>query len=124
MGGVLLVVGALDAAGVLTSYATFLVNPVGHSSVILCTLLGFSSALVDNVPLVEATIDMFTEVGVDDPLWQLIALAAGTGGSILSIGSIAGVALMSMQGVGFLWYVRNVCPWATLGFFVGIAIYQ
>jgi len=67
---------------------------------------------------------MFTEVGVDDPLWQLIALAAGTGGSILSIGSIAGVTLMSMQGVGFLWYVRNVSLWAALGFMMGIGVYQ
>merc|ERR1712125_136845 len=122
--GVLLAVGALDSAGVLRHYASKLVDVFGSSPVSLCTVLGLSSSLVDNVPLVEATIDMFSEVSVDDPLWQLIALAAGTGGSILSIGSIAGVTLMSMQGVGFLWYVRNVSLWATLGFFMGIAVYQ
>ncbi|CAE8590347.1 unnamed protein product, partial [Polarella glacialis] len=70
-----------------------------------------SSAVVDNVPLVEASIDMFKETPIDDPLWQLVALAAGTGGSILSIGSIAGVTLMSLEDVGFLWYCRKVSPY-------------
>merc|ERR1712014_162437 len=106
--GVLLAVGALDSAGVLRSYATFLVKLCGHNPLSLCSLLGLSSALVDNVPLVEAAIDMFRETAVDEPLWQLVALAAGTGGSILSIGSIAGVTLMSMESVGFLWYLKRI----------------
>jgi len=122
--GVLLSVGALDSAGVLAAYATMLVDSVGHSPVVLCSFLGVSSAVVDNVPLVEASIDMFKDVGTDDRLWQLLALAAGTGGSMLSVGSIAGVTLMSMEGVGFLWYCRRITPWAFLGFVFGIATYQ
>jgi len=122
--GVLLSVGALDSAGVLHEYATQMVKTIGKSPVVLCTILGLSSSVVDNVPLVEATIDMFREVPENDPLWQLIALTAGTGGSLLSIGSIAGVTLMSMEGVGFLWYARNITVWALLGFAMGIFTYQ
>jgi len=122
--GVLLAVGALDSAGVLRRYATNLVQATRGSPVALCTLLGLSSAVVDNVPLVQAAIDMFNEVSTDDPLWHLIALAAGTGGSCLSVGSIAGVTLMSMEGVGFLWYLRRIGPWALVGFFGGILTCQ
>jgi len=122
--GVLLAIGALNSAGVLRDYASAMVTLSGNSPIILCTLLGLSSAVVDNVPLVEASINMFTEVPKDDPLWQLIALAAGTGGSILNIGSVAGVTFMSMEGVGFLWYCRRVTPWALLGFFSGLATFQ
>jgi len=67
---------------------------------------------------------MFSHVPADDPLWQLVAFAAGTGGSILSIGSIAGVTLMSMEGVGFIWYCKHISIWAVIGFFLGIATYQ
>lgn len=122
--GVLLSVGALDSAGVLAAYATMLVNSLGQSPVALCTFLGVSSAVVDNVPLVEASIDMFKDVATDDRLWQLVALAAGTGGSMLSVGSIAGVTLMSMEGVGFLWYCKRITPWAFVGFIFGIATYE
>jgi len=122
--GVLLSVGALDSAGVLRRYASYLVRSFGDSRVALCTTLGISSAVVDNVPLVEAAIDMFKEVSTDDHLWQLVALAAGTGGSILSIGSIAGVTLMSMEGIGFLWYCKRVSLLAFLGYFLGIGAYQ
>lgn len=121
--GILLSVGALDSAGVLHTYATMMVDNLGHSPVALCTLLGLSSAVVDNVPLVEASIDMFSDVPTDDRLWQLVALAAGTGGSILSVGSIAGVTLMSMERIGFLWYCKQISLWAFLGFIFGIATY-
>lgn len=122
--GVLLAVGALDSAGVLRRYAILLAEKTGHSQLALCALLGVSSAIVDNVPLVEATIDMYKETPCDDPLWQLTALAAGTGGSILSIGSVAGVTLMSLENVSFLWYVRRVSLWAFIGFAAGIGTYQ
>merc|ERR1712211_139353 len=79
--GVLFSVSALDSAGVLREYAHFLLRTFGSSPVSLCTLLGVSSAVVDNVPLVDASLDMFEEVPTDDALWLLIALAAGTGGS-------------------------------------------
>jgi len=123
--GVLLAVSALDAASCLKNYAEFLVWACGNSPVAISTVLGISSAVVDNVPLVQAAIDMFgDDVPTNDPLWHLVALAAGTGGSILSIGSIAGVTLMAMEGVGYLWYVRKVSMWAALGFGCGIAVYQ
>jgi len=122
--GVLLAIGALDAAGVLKEYAEMINELCKHSAVRLSILLGLSSAVVDNVPLVEASIDMFRETPADDPLWQLVALAAGTGGSVLSIGSIAGVTLMSMEHVGFIWYFRRVGVWAAVGFFCGIGMYQ
>merc|ERR1719379_3106655 len=89
----------------------------------LSTLLGVSSAVVDNVPLVEAVINMFADVEKDDALWQLTALAAGTGGSILSIGSVAGVTFMSVEGVSFMWYCRRTGLWALLGYVMGIATY-
>eukprot|EP00930_Biecheleria_cincta_P049241 TRINITY_DN34489_c0_g1_i1.p1 TRINITY_DN34489_c0_g1~~TRINITY_DN34489_c0_g1_i1.p1 ORF type:complete len:626 (-),score=120.72 TRINITY_DN34489_c0_g1_i1:145-1953(-) len=122
--GVLLAVGALDAAGVLKQYSRFMNKITRGSAVKLSILIGVSSAVVDNVPLVEAAIDMFREVKKDDPLWQLVALGAGTGGSILSVGSISGVTLMSMEKVGFLWYCRNVSLWAGLGFILSIGVYQ
>lgn len=122
--GVLLAVGALDAGGVLKAYAKLLVRVCGNSPVAITSLLGLSSAVVDNVPLVQASIDMFSEYPTDSPLWQLTALASGTGGSILSVGSIAGVTLMTMEGVGYVWYVRRISLWALLGFVGGIATYQ
>merc|ERR1712048_1289176 len=122
--GILLAVSALHAAGVLELYAKFLVEACRHSSVAISTFLGVSSAVVDNVPLVQAAIDMFKDdVPTNDPLWHLVALAAGTGGSILSIGSIAGVTLMTMDGVGYMWYCRRVSLWAALGFGLGIATF-
>merc|ERR1711972_176574 len=123
--GVLLAVGALETAGVLEDYAEKLVRWCNGSAVAICSLLGVSSAVVDNVPLVQAAINMFGEsTPMDDPLWQLVALGAGTGGSILSVGSIAGVTLMSMEGIGYLWYVQKISLWALLGFALGIATYQ
>jgi Na+/H+ antiporter NhaD/arsenite permease-like protein len=122
--GVLLAVGALNTAGVLNTYASFLVRICHGSPVLITTLLGVSSAVVDNVPLVEAAIHMFTDTPMDDPLWQLVALAAGTGGSILSVGSIAGVTLMTMEGVGYIWYCKRVSLWAAFGFGLGIATFE
>lgn len=121
--GVLLCVGGLNSAGVLHRYSDWMVSVFGHNDTMLCTVLGISSAVVDNVPLVEASIDMFDDTPTDDPLWQLIALAAGTGGSILSIGSVAGVTFMSMEKVGFLWYFRRIGLWASFGYGLGIATY-
>merc|ERR1712187_353462 len=101
-----------------------LIRVCDNSSVAIATLLGISSAVVDNVPLVEAAINMFEDVPLDDHLWQLIALAAGTGGSILSVGSIAGVTLMTMEGVGYIWYCKRISLWAIVGFALGIATFQ
>merc|ERR1711924_388204 len=122
--GVLQSVAALHAAHILRAWAVMLKKAFGGSPVIISIALGISSSLVDNVPLVEAAIDMFDNVEVDSPLWQLVALAAGTGGSLLSTGGIAGVTFMGVEGISFMWYARNVTVYAILGFFSGILVYQ
>lgn len=121
--GVLLAVSCLDSAGALEAFAEILADVSHGNAMLLCSLLGVSSAVVDNVPLVQASINMFEEPK-DSPLWQLLALAAGTGGSLLPVGSVAGVTLMGLEGVGFLWYCKNISLWAGLGFALALATYQ
>merc|ERR1712008_294814 len=92
---------------------------------IIATVIGLASALIDNVPLVAATMGMYdiSEYATDDRLWQLIALCAGTGGSILVIGSASGVALMGLEKVDFIWYAKEASLGAAVGYFAGIATY-
>jgi len=122
--GILMSIGVLDKSGLLKSLAVFL-NDNLPSQDIIATVIGIASALIDNVPLVAATMGMYdlAEYGTDDKLWQLIALCAGTGGSILIIGSASGVALMGLEKVDFLWYAKNVSAGAAVGYFAGIATY-
>jgi len=122
--GILMSIGVLDKSGLLKDLAVFL-NENLPSQDIIATVIGIASALIDNVPLVAATMGMYdiTEFGTDDKLWQLIALCAGTGGSILVIGSASGVALMGLEKVDFLWYAKKVSVGAAVGYFAGIATY-
>ncbi|CAK9079543.1 unnamed protein product [Durusdinium trenchii] len=120
--GVLMAVSTLESAGVLSRYALFM-QRVCPEPTKLAAILGVSSAVVDNVPLVQASIEMFEEP-MDAPLWQLVALAAGTGGSMLAVGSVAGVTLMGLEGVGFLWYTKKISLWALLGFGLALGTYQ
>jgi len=122
--GILMSIGVLDKSGLLKDLAVFL-NENLPSLDIIATVIGIASALIDNVPLVAATMGMYdlSEFGTDDKLWQLIALCAGTGGSILVIGSASGVALMGLEKVDFLWYAKNVSVGAAIGYFSGIAAY-
>lgn len=122
--GILMSIGVLDKSGLLKELAVFLNNNL-PSQDIIATVIGIASALIDNVPLVAATMGMYdiTEFGTDDKLWQLIALCAGTGGSILVIGSASGVALMGLEKVDFLWYAKNVSVGAAIGYFAGIGTY-
>ena len=122
--GILMSIGVLDKSGLLKELAVFLSSNL-PSLDIIATVIGLASALIDNVPLVAATMGMYdlTEFGTDDRLWQLIALCAGTGGSILVIGSASGVALMGLEKVDFLWYAKKVSIGATIGYFAGIATY-
>jgi len=122
--GILLAVEALNSGNVLTTYAIYIKSICGDSDLAVATLLGVFSAVVDNVPLVEASMGMFRERPEDDAMWQLVALAAGTGGSMLSVGSIAGVTFMSIENIGFAWYFRRISSWASLGFLGGILTYQ
>mmetsp|Transcript_23590 Transcript_23590/g.35075 ORF Transcript_23590/g.35075 Transcript_23590/m.35075 type:complete len:766 (+) Transcript_23590:199-2496(+) len=122
--GILMSIGVLDKSGLLKELAVFLNNNL-PSQDIIATVIGIASALIDNVPLVAATMGMYdiAEFGTDDKLWQLIALCAGTGGSILVIGSASGVALMGLEKVDFLWYAKKVSIGAAVGYFAGIATY-
>lgn len=122
--GILMSIGVLDKSGLLKQLAVFLSDSL-PSLDIIATVIGLASALIDNVPLVAATMGMYdlSEYGTDDRLWQLIALCAGTGGSILVIGSASGVALMGLEKVDFLWYAKKVSIGATVGYFAGIAAY-
>jgi len=122
--GILMSIGVLDKAGLLKTLAVFL-NDNLPSQEIIATVIGIASALIDNVPLVAATMGMYdlSEFGTDDRLWQLIALCAGTGGSIFIIGSASGVALMGLEKVDFIWYAKNISAGAAVGYFGGIAAY-
>lgn len=122
--GILMSIGVLDKSGLLKQLAVFLSDTL-PSLDIIATVIGLASALIDNVPLVAATMGMYdlVDYGTDDKLWQLIALCAGTGGSILVIGSASGVALMGLEKVDFLWYAKKVSIGAAVGYFAGIAVY-
>jgi len=122
--GILMSIGVLDKSGLLKELAIYLNQTLPNLNII-ATVIGLASALIDNVPLVAATMGMYdlTEFNTDDSLWQLIAYCAGTGGSILVIGSASGVALMGLEKVDFLWYLKNVSAGAAVGYFVGIGVY-
>lgn len=122
--GILMSIGVLDKSGLLKTLAVFLSENL-PSLDIIATVIGIASALIDNVPLVAATMGMYdlADYGTDDRLWQLIALCAGTGGSILVIGSASGVALMGLEKVDFLWYAKKASIGAAVGYFAGIATY-
>jgi NhaD family Na+/H+ antiporter len=122
--GILLAVGALEAANILTALAEFLNTYVANMSVI-ALLIGLVSAIVDNVPLVAASISMYdlSAFPPDSPFWNLVAYCAGTGGSILIIGSAAGVAFMGLEKVDFLWYLRKISPIALVSYLAGAGTY-
>ena len=118
--GILLAIDALASAGLLKSTAMFLERTLPSQNYV-AMLIGLISSVIDNVPLVAATIGMYDPVRfpIDSQLWQLIAYAAGTGGSILIIGSAAGVAFMGLEKVDFIWYFKHISWIALVGFFAG-----
>ena len=85
-------------------------------------ILGVGSAVIDNVPLVAASMGMFS-IPIDDPVWHFIAFSAGTGGSMLIIGSAAGVVAMGMEKIDFFWYFRKIAWLALVGFLAGSATF-
>ena len=122
--GILLAVASLEHAGLLTMLARWLETTVGRQDIIVI-LLGLLSAVIDNVPLVAATMGMY-ELGHHPPdsfLWEFIAYCAGTGGSILIIGSAAGVAAMGLERIEFLWYARRIAGPALAGYLAGAVVY-
>jgi Na+/H+ antiporter NhaD/arsenite permease-like protein len=122
--GILLAVAALEHTRVLEMLARWLDVNVGRQDVIV-VLLGLLSAIVDNVPLVAASMGMYslTQYPADSFLWEFVAYCAGTGGSILIIGSASGVAAMGLEKIHFFWYVRRISGLALLGYFGGVVAY-
>ncbi|MFO0615310.1 MAG: SLC13 family permease [Polyangiaceae bacterium] len=122
--GILLAIGALGSAGLLSTLASTLDRRVGDPDVITL-LIGLASSVVDNVPLVAAAQGMYPLAAfpVDHGFWLFLAYCAGTGGSILIIGSAAGVAVMGVQRIGFGWYVRHMSLPALAGYAAGAGAY-
>jgi Na+/H+ antiporter NhaD/arsenite permease-like protein len=122
--GILLSVAALQSAGILKEVAQYLSDHLGNQKLIVVSL-GILSAIVDNVPLVAATQGMYslTDFPMDHPFWQFIGYCTGTGGSILIIGSAAGVAAMGLTKIEFFWYLRKISLWALLGYLSGALVY-
>jgi len=132
--GILLAVSSLDAVvaltrdghaiGFLTAMAEGLQLAVPNLDMVV-VILGFLSSIVDNVPLVAAVMGMFPvdQFPVDSKLWQFIAYAAGTGGSVFIIGSAAGVAAMGMERIDFIWYLKRMSLLAVAGYLGGVAVY-
>jgi Na+/H+ antiporter NhaD/arsenite permease-like protein len=119
--GILLAVGSLGATGLLQDLASKLDIAIGDKNAI-AVLIGFASAVVDNVPLVAAGMEMYA-MPLDDSFWQFLAYCAGTGGSCLVIGSAAGVAAMGMEKIDFMWYLKKIAPLAIAGYLAGAAVY-
>jgi Na+/H+ antiporter NhaD/arsenite permease-like protein len=122
--GILLAVAVLEHAAVLASLARALDAAIGRLDVIVLAF-GLVSAVVDNVPMVAAAMGMY-DLGAHPPdsfLWEFMAYCAGTGGSILIIGSAAGVAAMGAEKIDFLWYLRRFGALALAGYFAGALVY-
>jgi Na+/H+ antiporter NhaD/arsenite permease-like protein len=122
--GILLAVGVLESMLTLHHFAEYLATTLGDNRIII-TLIGLLSAVVDNVPLVAASMGMYSMdvYPQDHMIWEYLAYCAGTGGSILIIGSAAGVAVMGMEKIDFVWYVKRISLIAMMGYFAGAAAY-
>jgi len=129
--GILVAVAALESAsvmgsggekvGLLKSVAEWLQATIPNQNIVVI-FLGVFSAIIDNVPLVAASMGMYTEP-MDSKLWHFIAYSAGTGGSMLIIGSAAGVAAMGMERINFIWYFKNIAWLAAIGFLAGALVF-
>lgn len=115
--GILLAVAGLESLGYLFNYAGSLNEAIPNTDIVVM-LFGVGSAVIDNVPLVAASLGMFSE-SLDEPLWHFIAYSAGTGGSMLIIGSAAGVVAMGMEKIDFFWYLKKIAWLALAGFLAG-----
>ncbi len=123
--GILLAVGSLEETGILNHLAASLEQVIPNKTVTI-SIIGLLSAIVDNIPLTAATMGMYdlTTFPTDDHLWLLTAYCVGTGGSILIIGSAAGVAAMGMnKSMSFFWYIRHISIWALAAYMVGIGLF-
>ena len=122
--GILLSVATLEHANILSALAKWLDEAIGRLDVIIL-IIGMASAIIDNVPLVAASMGMYslTQYPSDHFLWEFLAYCAGTGGSILVIGSAAGIAAMGIEKIHFIWYVKKISGLALLGYVAGAVAY-
>lgn len=120
--GILLAVASLQTSGILANMAGYLTSHI-HSDIAIVTILGLFSAIFDNVPLVAAIQGMYdlNQYPTNHFFWNYLAYCSGTGGSILIIGSAAGVAAMGIENISFFWYLKNISIAALLGYFAGAA---
>ena len=123
--GILTAVGALGAAGQLSNLSEWLRDVTGGNIYIIDTMIGVLSSIIDNVPLVAASMKMYVidpsvlDFAVDGTFWHMLAYCAGTGGSILIIGSAAGVAAMGLEKIDFIWYLKHISWLALVGYLAG-----
>ena len=114
--GILMTVAALESLGIVFNLGKSVQESIPINFFVL--LLGAGSAVIDNVPLVAASMGMF-DLAMDDTVWHFIAYSAGTGGSMLIIGSAAGVVAMGMEKISFFWYLKNIAWLAAIGYLTG-----
>ena len=122
--GILLAVGSLQSTGILNSLANILDDVFNGNLYIINIFIGFLSAILDNVPLVAGAMGMYEikatgDFAVDGVFWEFLAYCAGTGGSLLVIGSAAGVAVMGILRINFIWYIKNISFLALIGYLSG-----
>ena len=114
--GILMTVAALESLGLVFNLGKNIQESIPINFFVI--LLGFGSAVIDNVPLVAASMGMF-DLEIDNTVWHFIAYSAGTGGSMLIIGSAAGVVAMGMEKISFFWYLKNIAWLAAVGYLTG-----
>jgi Na+/H+ antiporter NhaD/arsenite permease-like protein len=122
--GILVAIGALESMHLLEQLAILMNDKIGDLRIIVIAI-GLASAIVDNVPLVAAAMGMYdiTAYPPDHLLWNFLTYCAGTGGSVLIIGSAAGVAIMGMENIDFMWYMKKISFIALIGYFSGVITY-
>ena len=126
--GILMTVSTLQEIGVLSSFGAWLNEVAAGNQYVITGIIGLASSIVDNVPLVAGCMGMYTaEMGgdfvCDGIFWQLLAYCAGIGGSMLIIGSAAGVVVMGLERISFGWYLRKITGVAFLGYMAGLLTY-
>lgn len=123
--GILLSIGVLESVGILKNLAFWLDSTIGNKDIIV-SIIGLASAIIDNVPLVAASMGMYdlATYPTDSKIWEMLAYCAGTGGSILIIGSAAGVVVMGMENISFLWYLKKISFMAFLGYLSGLLVFM
>lgn len=122
--GILIAIAALESTHLLEGLAEYMNETIGNLDIIVVAI-GLASAVIDNVPLVAASMGMYSlnTFPADSKLWEFLAYCAGTGGSILIIGSAAGVAVMGMEKIDFMWYLKRISLLALLGYFSGVGAF-